>query len=54
MLMVIFLVVFYIGAVILSFYAYREFKGMLFDHTGNQGGSSFAMPMMGGFGGNGS
>jgi hypothetical protein len=30
--MLLVFVVFYIVAIVISFYAYREFKGMMFDH----------------------
>ena len=43
----ILLAIYYVVANVLCFYAYREFKGMLFDH--GQGGN-FGMNGMGGRG----
>ena len=44
-LMMVF-IVFYIGAITISFYAYREFKGMMQDNgMGGNGGLQNLMPM---------
>jgi hypothetical protein len=42
------LTVYYIVAIILCFYAYREFKGMLFDHGMGGNFGMMGMPGMGG------
>jgi hypothetical protein len=43
----ILLLVYYIAAIIVCFYAYREFKGMLFDYGSDVGGA-MGMPGFGG------
>lgn len=44
--------VFYIIAIVISFYAYREFKGMMFDHgMGGAGGLGNLLPFQPGGGG---
>jgi hypothetical protein len=45
--------VFYIVAIVISFYAYREFKAMMLENGGGLGGGMMGMGMGGGGGGGG-
>ena len=52
MVMLMVFAVFYVCAIIIAFYAYREFKGMLFDNgQGTQGGLANLLPFSRGMGG---